>query len=297
MKRFFSIVLLVFPLLFASCFSPALEDENGTEVLDPNTVRVSFSITSIEQIPFDGIDTRASIADLCSRATLAVFQEGSKVKSINQQSDDAGFGTFNLSLSPGVYEFVIIAHNGLGNCTVSSPDKITFANNKCTDTFYFYDTIEVSGELNQSVSLSRCVAMFRLHTLDDIPSNVSQMQFYYTGGSSTFSAVSGYGCVNSRQTETFSLTASQTGRPGTFEVYTFPHAETGDLKMTVTALDASQKTVAEREFNPLPVTINRITSCTTQFFTSSGGGGSSASGGVNLSIRDNGEWDGVDEID
>ena len=296
MTRFLSLLSLLLPLLCTSCFSPAVEDiESGSEVNDPNAVRVTFSITSIEQIPFEGIDTRASLANLCSRASLAVFQDGSKLKTINQDTDDAGFGSFNLSLAPGAYEFVIIAHNGLGNCTISSPDKITFANNKCTDTFYFYDVIEVSGELNQNVSLARCVAMFRLQTLDDIPANVSQMQFYYTGGSSTFSAISGYGCVNSRQTETFSLSASQTGRPGQFEVYTFPHAATDELKMTVTALDAAQGTVAEREFNPLPVTLNRITSCTTQFFTSSGG--STATGGITLSIRDNGEWEGVDEID
>lgn len=294
MARLLSLLLLIFPLLCSSCFSPSLEDVvTGSEGVDPDAVRVTFSITSIEQIPFGGIDTRAALSDLCSRITFAVFQDGAKVSNTSQLAGDASFGTFSLALSPGVYEFVIIAHNGLGNCTISSPDKITFDKNKCTDTFYYYDALNVTGEVNQHVSLDRCVAMFRLQTTDDIPANVAQMQFYYTGGSSTFDAVSGHGCVNSRQTETFAITASQTGKPGLFEVYTFPRADSKELKMTVTAFDAEQSIVAERVFNPLPITLNRITSCTTAFFESAG---PSATNGISLGIRDNGEWEGIDEL-
>lgn len=293
MKKSCFCLLALLPLCFVSCFSPSEGVVPGLEVEDPYAARVTFNVTSIEQIPFDGIDTRANLSSLCSRISLVVFDGDTKVKTVNQTKEDAGFGTFNVSLAPGSYQVVVMAHNGNGNCTVSSPDKITFANNKCTDTFYAYQTIEVSGDMNQNVELSRCVAMFRLQTLDAIPAEVAQMQFYYTGGSSTFSAVSGYGCVNSRQTETLNVSASQTGQPGVFEVYTFPHAQTGELKMTVTAFDSMQGTLIEREFSQVPVTINRVTLCTTEFFT---GNGSSSTGGLTLGIQNNGEWAGIDEL-
>lgn len=288
--RFISLLTLL-SLLCTSCFSPVSEEIQGNET-DPHAVKITFSIGSVEQIPFDGSDTRTALESLCSRLTLSVFREGTKVKNINQQSGQDGFGVFSLSLSPGSYQIVFIAHNGLGNCSVSSPESITFANNKCTDTFYYYDTIEVSEAMNYSIDLRRAVAMFRLKTTDLIPASVAKMQFYYTGGSSTFDAVSGFGCKNSRQTETFSV-ASMVGSKGVFEVYTFPHAESGELKMTVTAFDDADGIVAEREYNPLPVTINKITQSEVEFFS----GGGSAAGGFEVKIPDaNGEWAGIVDI-
>jgi len=168
--------------------------------------------------------------------------------------------------------------------TISSPEKITFPNNRVSDTFYYYGTLTVGSEpQTYDLQLSRCVAMFRLIITDDIPSDVSSFKFYYTGGSSTFSATAGYGCVNSRQTVTLTASASQK----TYEVYTLPKAETGTLKMTVTALDASGNTVAEQVFEDVPVTVNQITQYQGAFF-SSGGGSADSKSSWNLTA--DGEW-------
>lgn len=289
--RFISLLTLL-SLLCTSCFSPVSEDfQGGNNEAEPNAVRVTFSIGSIEQIPFGQMGTRSQLPDLCSRLTLSVFKDGTKVKNVNQQSDAEGFGSFSLSLTPGSYQVVFIAHNGLGNCSVPSPDAITFANNKCTDTFYHYDTIEVSEAASYSVDLHRAVAMFRLKTTDPIPESVAKMQFYYTGGSSTFNAVTGLGCKNSRQTETFTV-ASMVGAAGVFEVYTFPHEPDDELKMTVTAFDGADGVVAEREYNPLPVSINKITQSEVEFFSSGG----AASGGFEVNIAGDGEWSEIVEI-
>lgn len=269
-------------LLCSSCFSPA--EGIGLDT-DPDAVPVTFSISRIEQMSFDEPVTRADLTSLCSRITLAVFQEDNKVKNINQLSDNASFGTFSLALAPGTYQVVLIAHNGLGNCSVSSPENITFANNKCTDTFYSYSTIEIEEATTQSFDLKRAVAMFRLKTTDAIPDGVAKMKFYYTGGSSTFDAVTGFGCKNSRQTEIFNTTP-MVGQTGLFEVYTFPHETSDQLKMTITALDDADETVAEREYPALPVTLNKITQSTVEFFAGSG----SSAGELNVSIADDGQW-------
>ncbi len=104
------------------------------------------------------------------------------------------------------YRVVIIGHNGTGNCTISSPEKVKFASNKLTDTFYYYGKLILTDgeETEESIELKRAVAQFKVHITDtEIPAEAHSIKFYYTGGSSTLDATTGYGCVNSRQTETF----------------------------------------------------------------------------------------------
>ena len=98
---------------------------------------------------------------------------------------------------------LVIAHNGEGSATITSTEKVTFPNNKVTDTFYYYGDLIVTSEVQSyDLTLTRAVAMFRLVLTDEeIPSTVTKFKFYYTGGSSTFSPKDGYGCVNSKQTE------------------------------------------------------------------------------------------------
>ena len=153
---------------------------------------------------------------------------------------------------------MVIAHNGEGSATITSTEKVTFPNNKVTDTFYYYGDLVVTSEVQSyDLTLTRAVAMFRLVLTDEeIPSTVTKFKFYYTGGSSTFSPSAGYGCVNSKQTEIRAVADGVT----TFDIYTLPHTEEDVLtKLTVTALDANDNTVKERVFENVPVTRNQIT--------------------------------------
>lgn len=255
---------------------------------DDGKVKVTFNITGVEQVPFENTKTRGT-EDLFSRLTISLFQGDTKVKNISQTSNDDHFGTVAIDLTPGTYQLVAIAHNGLGNCTVSSPEKITFASNKMTDTFYYYGTIEVKETGNNDLILKRAVSMFRLITTDDIPESVAKMQFYFTGGSSTFNATTGFGCVNSKQTEVISIENSKNTANGkAFEIYTFPHEITDDLTIKVTALDASGNTITEATFNNVPIQQNVITQYTTPFFTNPPGTITSFT--TTATIENNGQW-------
>ena len=120
-----------------------------------------------------------------------------------------------------------------------------------TDTFYYYGDLVVTSEVQSyDLTLTRAVAMFRMVLTDDeIPSTVAKFKFYYTGGSSTFSPSTGYGCVNSKQTEIRTVADGVT----TFDIFTLPHTEDDVLtKLTVTALDANDNTVKERIFENVP---------------------------------------------
>ena len=273
MKKYLFIVLA---LLVASCEKPILDED----VVTMNEANVILHMTQYEQEAFGNSGNRAAtraatdITELCSRLNIAIFDvEGTKVKTVAQKEGDASFGTVALTLAAGTYQLVVIAHNGEGSATITSTEKVTFPNNKVTDTFYYYGDLVVTSEVQSyDLTLTRAVAMFHMVLTDDeIPSTVTKFKFYYTGGSSTFSPSAGYGCVNSKQTEIRTVADD-----GVYEIFTLPHTEEDVLtKLTITALDANDNTVKERIFENIPVTRNQITRYTGSFFGNGGSGGSS----------------------
>ena len=279
------IMLLALALLLAACEKPIIDETTGKEI--PSETNVILHFTQYQQEAFTRSAT--DITNLCSRLNIAIFDaEGTKVKTVAQKEGDASYGTVALSLAAGTYRLVVIAHNCDGSATITSTEKVTFPNNKVTNTFFYYGDLVVTAEKQSyDLTLTRAVAMFRLVLTDDeIPSTVAKLKFYYLGGSSTFSPKDGYGCVNSKQTEIRPVAAD-----GIYEIYTLPHTEEDVLtKLTVTALDANDNTVKERVFENVPVTRNQITRYTGSFF-GSGGGGQQSDGTFRMTADP--DWDSV----
>ena len=197
------------------------------------------------------------LEDYCSRLSIAIFDGEEKVKTLNLKAED-GYEDIGFNLDAGKYRMVAIGHNGSGNCTISSPEKVKFYKNKMTDTFFYYGTFNViDGEdTDDYILLNRAVAQFKVHITDaTIPAEAHSIKFYYTGGSSTLDAVTGYGCVQSRQTESFKL---QEGKRD-YSVYTFPREENKGLKMTINILDADAQSIKEYSKEVVPVKRNNIT--------------------------------------
>ena len=288
MKKYLFIALAV---LVAACEKPILDED----VVSMKEANVILHMTQYEQEAFGNSGNRAAtraatdITELCSRLNIAIFDaEGTKVKTVAQKEGDASFGTVALTLAAGTYQLVVIAHNAEGSATITSTEKVTFPNNKVTDTFYYYGDLVVTSEVQSyDLTLTRAVAMFRMVLTDEeIPSTVTKFKFYYTGGSSTFSPSVGYGCVNSKQTEIRTVSDD-----GVYEIFTLPHTEEDVLtKLTVTALDANDNTVKERVFENVPVTRNQITRYTGSFF-GNGGSGQTSDGTFRLTADP--DWDSV----
>lgn len=235
--------------------------------------------------PTDDATRSSVISDVCGRLNVAVFDAGGqKVKAIAQTVADAGFGSVSLSLTEGSYTVVAIGHNCTGSATITSADKVTFPNNKVTDTFSYFGRLTVTGDRQDvDIKMKRAVAMIRLHLTDEMSAmdDVAQFKFYYLGGSSTFSPSAGYGCVNSKQTEYRACSDD-----GVYCLYTLPHAANDVLtKMTVTALDASDNALGEIIIEDIPVTVNKITDCT--------GNVRGGSGSVTATITVDADWAGV----
>lgn len=74
-----------------------------------------------------------------------------------------------MNLTKGKYAVLVVAHNGDGNATLSNPEKVTFKNNKITDTFYYYKVIDVEEDSNFDMTMKRVVAKFRLVVKDPTP--------------------------------------------------------------------------------------------------------------------------------
>ena len=280
MKKYLFIALA---LLMAACEKPVLDEDVPNE----KEANVILHFKQYEQESF----TRAAtdITELCSRLNIAIFDaDGTKVKTVAQKEGDASYGTVALTLAAGTYQLVVIAHNCDGSATITSEEKVTFPNNKVTDTFYYYgDLVVTDAQQSYDLTLTRAVAMFRLVLTDEeIPATVAKLKFYYTGGSSTFSPRDGYGCVQSKQTE-----VRPTAADGIYDIYTLPHSEDDVLtKLTVTALDQNDNTVKERVFENVPVTRNQITRYTGSLF-GNGGGGSTSDGTFRMTADP--DWDSV----
>ena len=258
------------------------------------------TLTSCEKFALD--ETSTDPHDANANVTFHVSMGKNQSTEFNTKA--AGFNTkaadtnaIPLEKVCSEYRVVIIGHNGAGNCTISSPEKIKFSNNKLTDTFYYYGRINITSEENEeTIELKRAVAQFKVHITDSvIPANARSIKFYYTGGSSTLDATSGYGCVNSRQTEIFKLAKDQRD----YSVYTFPHEDSQGLNMKISILDADGKTIRELDKDNIEVKCNYITKANISIAESSGdnpGGGDGedgddkGDGGFNIQF--NPEWEG-----
>ena len=255
-------LLLMLVATLTSCEKFALDD-SGTNSHDANAnVIIHASVaknnsTGTRSGEEDEEVEGKPLEDYCSRLSIAIFDGEEKVKTLNLKAED-GYDDIGINLDAGKYRMVAIGHNGSGNCTISSPEKVKFYKNKMTDTFFYYGTFNViDGEdTDNYILLNRAVAQFKVHITDaTIPAEAHSIKFYYTGGSSTLDAVTGYGCVQSRQTESFKL---QEGKRD-YSVYTFPREENKGLKMTINILYADAQSIKEYSKEGVPVKRNNIT--------------------------------------
>lgn len=256
-------LLLMLVATLTSCEKFALDD-SGTNSHDANAnVIIHASVaknnsTGTRSEEEDEEIEGKPLEDYCSRLSIAIFDGEEKVKTMNLTAEKDGYDDIGINLDAGKYRMVAIGHNGSGNCTISSPEKVKFYKNKMTDTFFYYGTFNViDGEdTDDYILLNRAVAQFKVHITDaTIPAEAHSIKFYYTGGSSTLDAVTGYGCVQSRQTESFKL---QEGKRD-YSVYTFPREENKGLKMTINILDADAQSIKEYSKEGVPVKRNNIT--------------------------------------
>lgn len=278
-----------------ACEKPVFDNTGAEDTEAGANVVLRFVYYEMEPMAsyaLQGEHSRAAtdITQICSRLNIAVFtDDGTKVKTLAQKQGDSDYGTVRLALNDGTYKLVVIAHNGEGSATITSEEKVTFPNNKVTDTFYYYGSLDVTTETKTySLVLTRAVALLRMVITDQtLPAAVTKFKFYYVGGSSTFSPSAGFGIVQSKQTE-----IRDVANDGNYDLFTMPHTEEDVItKLTVTALDANDNAIAERTIENIPIRRNYITRYTGNFFGNSGA--DADSGDMNMTAEP--EWAGISD--
>ena len=266
---------LAIAITLASCEKVAIPESDASEELNGN---LRVSVYQIEQTPFAGSTrTTEAASAACTKLNFAIYDEGgSRLKQINQQSSAADFGSVAFQLDEGTYQLVVVGHSANGNPTMTDPTKIQFSNaTGYTDTFLCYGEVTIGEEpVDYEVSLDRIVALCRFVITDDIPAEVKKLRFYYTGGSGAFNAVTGLGCVNSKQDVKFDVTPAGSKQ---FDLYTFLHDQSDNIALTVTALDARGNELYSRQFD-VPMQQNNITWLSGAFFNGSGSSSTTISG-------------------
>lgn len=224
-----------------------------------------------QQLSAENTGATRAVIDLttyCTRLNYVVYKDGKKVDSRSQLKEDGGFGEVTMTLSPGTYKLLVLAHSSRGgNPTLSDPEHIQFTNALgYSDTFSYYDNIEVTSESKtHEVILTRNSSLLNFIVEDEIPENVAKIHFFYTGGSGVLNAITGYGAnVNSKQERLYNITGLTA--PLSLPIYTFLQEDEGKLEVMVTAQDANGNTVKTRKFSDIPMKRNSITEYKGTFF-------------------------------
>ena len=286
MSKNCSLLFFASLLFFTSCEKAVFEERDDVQKTKGN---LTVSISHIEQIPFDSF-TRSELSEVCERINFVIYDmEGTRVEQVNQKSADDDFGKTTFQLAEGDYQLVALAHSSNGNPTLTNPEKIQFTNAQgFTDTFLCDSLITIGPEsLSLSLDLHRIVSLCRFVITDDIPTDVATLRFQYKGGSGAFNASTGLGCVNSIQTVTFD--ADNLNRQ--YDLYTFLHETEGTIHLQVTAYDAGENVIHEREFD-IPMRKNRITKYSGEFFTDAPPSSNAMTSMVTIDTK----WDGEDEL-
>ena len=277
--------LCALSMALSACEKPFLDTEDSNE---PNGNAVlTFAVSTS-----DAVTTRAGTAPALSsyaqRLAVMIFTPSGErafttVKT--QTADDDGFGTMVLSLAPGDYTLVAVAHSSAVTPTIKSPQMVQFTakdGRKLTDTFVFAGPVTVTDQpANHDITLTRAVAMVRFAFTDEQqPATLAAWNVAYSGGSANVNPTTLEGTTKSSQSETRTPTES-------LQVYTFPYlAAKGTLKMTV-----QDNIIRSRVFTEVPVTRNRITTWRGRFFDDTDTGEFTQS---TFGFTVNGEWDGED---
>ena len=290
MRRWsFSIVALVGLM---GCEKPILPDGESSGT---TAVAVVLEVTTMNT----DYPTRAvsGIAAHASKLNVQLFDEDgqkgfSSVKT--QTKDDDDFGQLAVELADGVYTVVAVAHSSARSATIKSPEVVQFTaqdGEKLTDTFCHVSTVEVSGESHSfTLPMYRAVAMVQLHLTDEtLPDDVWYIRAEYSGGSANVNPTTLEGITKSNQSERRIKNDLRL-----HQFFTFPYmAESGTLKMTISATTSDGTVIRQRTFDAVPVKRNRITTYEGKLF----GDGDWTATMTDFSFVVNADWEGEDRYE
>lgn len=255
-------------LIFSSiaCFSSCV-NKIGEE---QQKAIVSFKINNYNQSEFESPQPRAPIGTVISHLSFSVFGDNAeKEQEIIQVSSDGGFGTIKTTIPYGAHSILVVGHNSSKDAIIISPGNISFADDKITDTFLYYSSIEIDEKTSPAISitLDRAIAKFELQATDAIPLGVKTIEFKFSGGGNILSGITGKTNSSIEQTKVIEVPSSYINTSNNkFVLYTFLPEDESNLTIVVTAKNETKDILFAKTFSDVPMKINRITRYKGEFF-------------------------------
>jgi len=247
----------------------ACTNDGAGEVLNNETaeVRMTFSPYDVEPMTransASGL-TRAAVADYATRLDVWIYEGGSEVQEVHQQSTDEGFASLSVRLEKAkTYTVYAVAHKAAGAATLSN-GVVSWPDDKVTHSFFYSQTFSPATTTTLNCLMERIVGNFRLEIADKVPEGVARMTVDI-GVSPTRWNVAGYG------ENAVSLVSSFTpafGSSPTLSVFLLAGSEEEKRNITVTAYDGEDAIVQQRVFTDVPIRAGYRSTYRGAFFTS-----------------------------
>ena len=243
----------------------ACTNDGAGDVMNHETAEVQMTFTPYEVEPMTrtGGVTRAAVADYATRLDVWLYEGGTEVQAVHQQSTDEGFASLSVRLEKSkTYTVYAVAHKAAGAATLSN-GVVSWPDDKVTHSFFYSQTFSSATTTTLNCLMERIVGNFRLEITDKVPEGVARMTVD-VGVSPTRWDVGGFGVNAVSRVSSFTPAV---GASPTLSVFLLAGSEEEKRDVTVTAYDASDAVVQQRVFEDVPIRAGYRSTYRGAFFT------------------------------
>ena len=237
----------------------ACTNDGASEVMNDETaeVRMTFSPYDVEPM------MRAAVADYATRLDVWVYEGGTEVQAVHQQSADEGFASLSVRLEKNkTYTVYACAHKAGGAATLSN-GVVAWPDDKVTHSFFYSQTFSPATTTTLNCLMERIVGNFRLEIADKVPEGVARMTIDI-GVSHTRWNVGGFGENAVSRVSSFTPAV---GSSPTLSVFLLAGDDEEKRDITVTAYDGEDAVVQQRVFEDVPIRAGYRSTYRGEFFT------------------------------
>ena len=247
----------------------ACTNDGAGEVMNHETaeVRMTFSPYDVEPMTrADGASgfTRAAVADYATRLDVWLYEGGTEVQAVHQQSTEEGFASLSVRLEKSkTYTLYACAHKAAGAATLSN-GVVSWPDDKVTHSFFYSQTFSPATTTTLSCLMERIVGNFRMEIADKVPEGVARMTVDI-GVSPTRWNVGGFSENAVSRMSSFTPAVGSSPILSVFIIADGDEAELHDI--TVTAYDGEDAVVQQRVFEDVPIRAGYRSTYRGEFFT------------------------------
>lgn len=245
---------------------------------------VTLTVSNYSQISFDDLSRAAETPRVASDhpATLAHLlvaafdaESGALVcgpvehdQKDYKKNPDA-YVTFTLKMPAGSYKLFVLGYNGERKCRLEALDRISWDDNYVPHTFFYCKPIEVNGSMSATnkVTLERAVAAFQINTSDVAPAELKALRFSSTAGGTVLNGSTGRAVENNGRTSVIEVPAEKIGETLLATTYFFLPDDALSSNITVEALGVADEVLYKKQFNDVPLHLNKLTLWEGDLFT------------------------------